>query len=162
MFDPVIIETGNGGDLQLVGNDLGVVFNIENMIYLALFGGNKEEVTKVKIVEVESFDYWANNLLMPGNPSQQFNSITEKTLDKVALNSEGRILIENAIKKDLEFLYDFGVTYTVTASIQSDDRLRVEIKIFLDKTKPTVTIINFKKSADGDFFILDFNDDFLV
>lgn len=162
MFDPVVIETGNGGDLQLVGNDLGVVFKIENMIYLALFGGNKEAVTKNKSVEVESLDFWGNSLFMPNNPSQQFNSITEKTLDKIALNSEGRILVENAIKKDLEFLSDFNVNYTLSATVQSDDRLKIEIRLELDSKNTPLIIINFKKSTDGDFFILDFNDDFLV
>ena len=39
-FDLAIIETLNGGDLQKVGNDIGVIYGNENQGYLGMFGGN--------------------------------------------------------------------------------------------------------------------------
>lgn len=161
MFDVSVIETLNGGDLQQVGNDLAVVYNIENMIYLGMFGGNIEASTDNNAVQVESFDYWANSLLMFNNPSQQFNSLTERTINSVPLTSSGRVLIENAIKKDLEFFKDLGGIVTVSVEIIATDKIKVSIRVELNSQKQ-VTIINFRKSLDGDFFILDFNDDFLV
>lgn len=161
MFDVSVIETLNGGDLQQVGNDLAVVYNIENMIYLGMFGGNIEASTDNNAVKVESFDYWANSLLMFNNPSQQFNSLTERTINSVPLTSSGRVLIENAIKKDLEFFKDLGGIVTVSVEIIATDKIKVSIRVELNSQKQ-VTIINFRKSLDGDFFILDFNDDFLV
>lgn len=161
MFDVSVIETLNGGDLQQVGNDLAVVYNIENMIYLGMFGGNVEASTDNNAVQVESFDYWANSLLMFNNPSQQFNSLTERTINSVPLTSNGRVLIENAIKKDLEFFKDLGGVVTVSVEIVATDKIKVSIRVELNSQKQ-VTIINFRKSLDGDFFILDFNDDFLV
>lgn len=161
MFDVSVIETLNGGDLQQVGNDLAVVYNIENMIYLGMFGGNIEASTDNNAVQVESFDYWANSLLMFNNPSQQFNSLTERTINSVPLTSSGRVLIENAIKKDLEFFKDLGGIVTVSVEIVATDKIKVSIRVELNSQKQ-VTIINFRKSLDGDFFILDFNDDFLV
>lgn len=161
-FDLAIIETLNGGDLQQKGNDLAVVNGIENMIYLALFGGNLEASTQSNIVQAQSFDYWANSLLMLNTPSQQFNSETERTINSTALTSSGRVLIENAIKKDLEFFSDLGATIEVTVDIVATDKIKVSIRVTLPQQQTTITIINFRKSSDGDFFILDFNDDFFL
>jgi hypothetical protein len=59
MFDLAIIETGDGGDYQLKGNDLAVVNGSENMPYIAMFGGNIE-ATLNNIVQDQSLDYWGN------------------------------------------------------------------------------------------------------
>jgi hypothetical protein len=162
MMDLAITEeNNNGGDLILIGNDLAMVFGIENMPYLAMFGGNPGFPTKNKVVEEQSFDWWGNNLLMAGNQSIQLNSLTELTLRKVALNSSGRIQIEEAIKKDLEFLSAFA-TVTVSASIVSLDHIRIEIKILQNDGLSSVKIINLRKTLDGDFSISDFNNDFFI
>lgn len=161
MFDLSVIETLNGGDVQQVGNDLAVVYSIENMIYLGMFGGNVEASTDNASVQIESFDYWGNTLLMFNNPSQQFNSLTERTINTTPLTSSGRVLIENAIKKDLEFFKDLGGTVTVNVEIVATDKIKVRIRVELNNQQQ-ITIINFRKSLDGDFFILDFNDDFLI
>lgn len=161
MFDLSVIETLNGGDVQQVGNDLAVVYNIENMIYLGMFGGNVEASTDNTSVQIESFDYWGNTLLMFNNPSQQFNSLTERTINTTPLTSSGRVLIENAIKKDLEFFKDLGGIVTVSVEIVATDKIKVKIRVELNNQQQ-ITVINFRKSLDGDFFILDFNDDFLI
>ncbi len=160
-FDLAIIETLNGGDFQLQGNDLAVVNSIENMIYLALFGGNIEESTQQSFIQAQSFDYWGNSFL---TPDQQFNSDTERTLNSTPLTTSGRVIIENAIKKDLDFFKVFGATVTVSVSIIATDKLSVNIKVMFPNQQASMTIINFRKaaSADGDFFILDFNDDFFL
>jgi phage gp46-like protein len=161
-MDFAIIETLNGGDLVLKGNDLVVVDGIQNMPYLAMFGGNVEQSTKNKITEEQSFDWWGNNLLMPSNQSIQFNSITEKVINTTALTSSGRVTIENAIKDDLKFLSDFGAEVSVTVSITATDRIDVNIKITQPAGGSRIIIINFKKKSDGDFYIFDFNDDFYI
>jgi hypothetical protein len=158
-YDIAIVETGNGGDLQVMGNDLAAVRGIENMPYLGMFGGNKEQVTKNRVEEVQSFDWWANSLLMPSNQSIQLNSITEKTFDTVPLTSSGRVLIENAIKEDLKFLSDLGATVVVSVTIVATDRIDILLRITQSVGEEKVTIINFKKAASGDWYILDFNSD---
>lgn len=160
MFDLAIIETGNGGDLQLVGNDLAVVGSIENMPYLGMFGGNVEQSTS-DVPVADAKDWWGNALLMKSDPSIQFNSTVERTINNTGLTSSGRVTIENAIKNDLQFLAP-QATITVNVVIESDDRLNVSIKIVLNNNSEQITIINFKKSSDGDFFILDFNNDFFL
>ena len=126
-MDLLVVETGNGGDITKNGNDLSMVFSFENMPYLALFGGNKEAVTPVKRLESEqAFDWWANSLLFPNDPSVQFNSITEKTLEETPLTSSGRLIIENAIKSDLAFMDPFAEV-TVTTEIVATDHINIGI-----------------------------------
>lgn len=164
-FDLAMIETGEGGDIQLLNNDLAVVNSIENMPYLAMFGGNPGFITKniqeSQAQAAQSFDYWGNNLLMPNNQSTQFNSLTEYLLNNTPLNSQGRILIQNAITNDLQFLFP-SAKVTVTVSIISDDRIDVTIVINQTLSSEQVVTINFKKNSSGDFFIFDFNGDFLI
>lgn len=159
--DIALIETGNGGDLQMKGSDLALVFGLENMPYMAMFGGNVEQSTKAKVVEVESFDWWGNNLLMPYDPKNQFNSLCERYINTIPLTSEGRVLIENGIKSDLEFFRGIA-TVSVTVSIVATDRLDVKIIVNQNLKNEQIIIINFKKSSSGDFWILDFNNDFLI
>lgn len=159
-FDVGLIESdGNGGDVQLMGNDLAVILNTENQVFLAFFGGNKEQSTNPSNIPADSKDYWANGLFMPSDPSIQFNSETERALDNTPLTSSGRGIIENAMKKDLEFFSVFG-TVDVRVEIVSDDRINAFIRTKQSKSKERVILVKLKKKATGDWFILDFNNDF--
>lgn len=162
MLDLKVIETNNGGDLVLNGNDLSVIYNTDNMIYLALFGGNVEQSTKPNEVLSQSFDFWGNTLFLNDNPSAQFNSETERVINTVALTSNGRVKIENAIKEDLSFFKNFGAIVIVSVQIIRVDFLRVEIRVEFENQSEKTIIINFRKQSDGDFFLPDFNDDFNV
>src|SRR5689334_724191 len=98
-WDLYLGETGGGGDFTLLGNDLAVDDSIGTAVYLSMFGGNVEADTTNRIQGVQYFDYWGNVFI--DDPILQFNSLTERTLNKTPLTSAGRVIIENAIKKDL-------------------------------------------------------------
>lgn len=159
-FDLAILETGNGGDLQIIGSDLAVVKGIENMPYLGMFGGNVEQST-TSVLVADSKDWWGNRLLMESNQSIQFNSIVEKALNTTSLTSAGRVIIENAIKEDLKFLSP-QATVEVSVTIVATDRINVKIKVGINVGGEQIIIINFRKSVDGDWFLTDFNNDFLI
>jgi hypothetical protein len=78
-MDIALLETGNGGDISINGNDLGTMKGWGNMPYLAMFGGNPESVTRDRLPTIQAFDYWGNNLLWEQDASIQYNSLTEKT-----------------------------------------------------------------------------------
>jgi hypothetical protein len=125
--DIKIYETGNGGDINVLGNDLESVYSFENMPYLAMFGGNVEQSTnQVGEDDEQRFDYWGNSFLI--DAASQFNSLTERGLITTPITSEGRILIENLVRADLEFMRDFAVV-TVTVRVISDDKLNIDIGI---------------------------------
>lgn len=118
----------NGCDALLSGRDMSIVYGFQNMPLLALFGGNREQSTPRTFVDGEQRrDYWANSLLMPNDPQQQFNSLTERILMNVALNSSGRLQIEQAVIKDLEFMKAFAII-TVDVAIVGVDKVRINIR----------------------------------
>jgi phage gp46-like protein len=151
-WDLAIVETGNGGDLTTVGNDIGIFLNDENEIYLRLFGGNVEGDTKLnrKLGEDDK-GYWANSLLFGSDPNLWFNSLTERALDKNELSSQGRVNIENAVKKDLQ-----GMDVTVNVSIVGPDRLKISIG---NNVTEQITVFTYQQNGQltGDFHPSDFS-----
>jgi hypothetical protein len=163
-FDLSLVETENGGDIQLVTNDLVVVNGIENQPYLAMFGGNKVS-TPTDLASIpngtQRRDFWGNSLFLSSDLNAQFNSTLERILNETELSSSGRIKIQNAIKDDLSFLFPNG-KITVTVSIIGPDRIDVSLIVFQPITDKQTWAFQFKKLINGDWVIADFNNDFLI
>lgn len=131
-MDLAVVESnGNGGDFVRKTKDLLIVEGLENMPYLAMFGGNKDASTPVTRPEQEQAFDWFGNALLIGNQPVQMNSETERILDKTALTSSGRQIIENAVKSDLSFMNAFAKV-AVSVSIIATDI----IKIFISLKEP--------------------------
>lgn len=125
-MDLEIIETLNGGDFVKTARDLSVISGFENMPYIALFGGNVKESTPTKRNPNEQrFDYWANELLSDSEDTQ-FNSETERILNTTALNSNGRVVIDQAVKRDLKFMTEFAQV-GVSVTLPSPDHVLIAI-----------------------------------
>jgi len=125
-MDIGLYETLNGGDMSVQNNDIWQTMTLWNQIYIGLFGGNRAESTSDKSgINEQRFDFWGNQFL-DANPDEYLNSETEKTLDLVALNSAGRIKIEQSVKNDLKFLNKLG-TVDVAVSIAGIDKVLIEI-----------------------------------
>jgi hypothetical protein len=112
-MDIRITEQNNGGDMTLNNNDIAVVYGVENMPYLSMFGGP---------------DFWGNDLLLQ-EKFRAFLATTEQTMLSVALNSQGRATIEEAARQDLQFLLEIvpNSTLTVQTRITDDNRLEMLI-----------------------------------
>jgi hypothetical protein len=164
MIDIAVIESLNGGEIQVLGNDLATVDGLENMPYLAWFGGNVGQSTKKKLSSAEqNFDWWGNNLLFFNEPSFQFNSLFENTIKTMPLTSSGRAAMEQAANLDLAFLSPVA-EYTVTVTYVTVDRIRMQLWVRMRDGSNTFTKdISFsKKESDGDWLFDDFNDDFFT
>ena len=128
-MDLRVIESGNGGELVKNPRDFEIVRSFENMPYLAMFGGNLKASTPSRRLENEqAFDWWGNNLLFDNDSSRQFNSETERVLNSVSLTSSGRVLIEQAVKRDLEFMKPFAEV-SVSVSIPTVDKVVIAITL---------------------------------
>lgn len=170
-MDIALLETGNGGDCQIVGNDLAMQGSWGNMVYLAMFGGNKGYVTKARVPNQEVKDWWGNGLLFTNDSSLQFNSLTEWTLENVALSSEGRLQIESAVKQDLEFMKAFS-ELTISVTLYDVDKVKIFIRvdkkenvstIYSDQLNELIFIWDATNKIIGDFSILDFDpEDFYI
>lgn len=152
-WDVAIVESGNGGDMVKVGNDVGVFYNDENEIYLRMFGGNPEGDYKARREQgVEDLSYWGN-FLFGNDPRIWFNSFTERALKNNALSSQGRVNIETAIKKDLE-----GLNVDVTVEITGLNRIKVLLKWTLPNGSDKIKELVWSKNAvTGDFDLNDFD-----
>ena len=126
MTDLALHETGDGGDIQLVGNDLVTTGSIFNQIYMGLFGGNQVPTTGTELETEQRLDWWANALLFQDQPEIQMNSNLEKTFNEVALNSSGRLQIEEAVKSLLAFLSDVA-DISVETSVIEIDKIQITI-----------------------------------
>jgi hypothetical protein len=126
-----LFESGSGGEMRILNSDLLLTETIYQTIYLALYGGNVEQDTNNEESNLdENFDYWGNQLFYSNNPDKWFNSQTERTLSTVALNGEGRKLIQDAVNADLQFLNNV-VNFTVEVNITSSNK--AEILIFISE-----------------------------
>lgn len=122
-----IFESSNAGELALLSNDLVLTESLFQTIYVSLFGGNIEASTLGNEIQSEErFDYWANDLIFSANPDKQFNSLTERTLLNVPLNSSGRLKIQSAIEEDLKFLKKI-VNLSIDVSVINQDRIKITL-----------------------------------
>lgn len=123
--DVLIFESGDGGELSIENQDLVFVETLYQQIYLALFGGNVEQVTKTDyLFNEQRFDYWGNSLFFADAPSLQFNSNTEKTLQNIALNSSGRLELIRAVESDLQYLNEL-LNYTVDVLFFEVNKIKI-------------------------------------
>lgn len=128
-MDLKVIETGNGGDFVKVARDLVTINGFESMPYLALFGGNVAASSpNVRLETEQDFSWWGNSLLMPNDKTLQFNSDTERALNTIPLTSSGRVLIEQAVRRDLEFMREFAIV-KVIVSIPATDKVIIGVRI---------------------------------
>lgn len=127
-MDLKLIALRDGTDFELVGVDLVTIDGWGNMPLLAMYGGNIEESTKTFNEAELRFDWWANDMLDFDNPAVQMNSQLERTLMTTALNSAGRIEIEEIVKKDLAFMNAFS-DVSVSVSITNVDRIEIYLRI---------------------------------
>jgi hypothetical protein len=155
-WDKAILETGNGGDITIKGNDCALFFNDENEVYLRLFGGNIEQDTPSRrVAGTIDQSFWGNTLFLGDSKEEQFNSLTERTIQSVELSSKGLQKIEQAIAKDLQ-----GLNVTFTVEIVSVDKVKILWKYASDSVQysmvynKTNSVLDFDPS---DFSMIDFN-----
>ena len=110
MRDIKIISTLDGGDLVKQGNDIATVSGVENVPFLAMFGGAG----------------WCLNFVT----DRPFQSRTETVLRSVVLNSDGRLKIQEAVNADLAFLNDIaGTTWSTVIALEAPNYVRIGVTI---------------------------------
>lgn len=128
-MDLLLVEEGDGGDLVKTRNDLQVIEGLQNMAYLAMFGGNvAASSTNKRLATEQDFSWWGNLLTFPNNQDLQFNSETERALMNTPLTSSGRTIIEQAVKTDLKFMKDF-CRVSLAVSIVATDKIVIGIRL---------------------------------
>lgn len=131
--DILLYESGDGGEMAILNNDLELGETLYQQVYLALFGGQLQANTRTDYLPSEErFDWWGNSLFFEETPNVQFNSNTERILDNVALNSSGRLAIIQAVNDDLTYLGEL-LNYEIDAEIIESNKVRIIVS-FSQKT----------------------------
>lgn len=126
-MDVLVVETLNGGDVMVKGNDLMAAKGFENMPYLAMFGGNLEASTpSIRVAGELNNDWWGNSFIQ--QRAAQANSDTERKLQNEPVTSAGRIRMEATVKRDLQFMTQFAEV-SASVVILSDDVIGIRVKI---------------------------------
>lgn len=127
--DIAIYESGNGGDIAIVNQDIARGDVLLQQAYLAMFGGNVEAITKGNEPATEARgDYWGNSLFWSNTKDRQFNSQTEQALRDNPFNSNGRVKVIRAVQADLSYLNSYA-TITVDATIVSQNNIKISIQM---------------------------------
>ena len=148
VFDIMMYETGDGGDINIKNDDIEVVPGLSDQVYKSLFGGNIEQSTSddLEVLDVRE-DWWGNDLL---TEDEQFNSDFERTLNTAVLNSNGISVLENAADSDLEHLKPYADIelfgsipslnkFQLIVQLKEPDQLTsTKIKFVWDGTKKTL------------------------
>ena len=123
--DIFIKESNDGGEFELLNDDLRTTSGFAQIVYLALFGGNVEASTvETEIVRLdERLDWFGNK-----NFDLNFNSTFEAELRKNTLTSSGITILEQAAKKDLEFMQEFS-NIEVEGSLIAPQRFQLIVNV---------------------------------
>lgn len=102
-----LYENGSGGAKIFTKYGSTNTRALYNKVYVALFGGNKEESTTTFKESGElDFSWWGND--RNGDQNEWINSETEKTLQGMTLTSKNQIKAKNAVLSDLRKLSYLG------------------------------------------------------
>lgn len=125
-----VVETLDGGDLVLKGNDLEGTDSILNHPFIALFGGNVRQSTEdVGDQDETRYDWWGNDTILRNQISTQINSSFERSLNEIPISSEGISLLEDIVLKDLSFMSDIAdVSVSITALSSNSIKVSISIK----------------------------------
>ena len=146
-------ESGSGGEMAIVSNDLLMGEALFQQVYLALFGGNVEANTiGNELISEERFDYWQNPLFFAETPSKQFNSNTERELQKVVLNTSGRLKIIQTVSDDLEYLSNL-LKYDVDVQFVSTNHIRIIINFAQKGSQENRVLQMVYDNAKGELII---------
>lgn len=127
--DILLYESGSGGEIAIENNDIALVEYVFQQIYLALFGGNVEAITKGnELTNQVRGDWWGNSVLFANDPGRQFNSLTEKALNENVLNSVGRVNIQRAAESDLQYLKSIA-DITVNVVILNTNKVKIAVTL---------------------------------
>lgn len=128
MYDVLIYESGNGGEVELVNGDLATTDSIANQSYLSHFGGNIEAVTTGEEIQGEERNDWWGNAFFQDDPAAQMNSHLERALNENPIGSTGRSEIERRAAEDLEFMAEISETET-TVYLSGSDKITISDSI---------------------------------
>lgn len=123
--DVDLFQTLNDGEIFIEGGLVAMSGGLESAVFLSLYGGNEDDTGR----DNDPFTWWGN--LLESNPSNMYRSETQNLLQSLPLTSANLLRVEDAARRDLQWLLDESVASSVEviASIPALNRICIEINI---------------------------------
>lgn len=129
MTDVLLEQSDDGGELTIEGGLVELTDDLRTAVYLSLFGGNEDDDSLDN-----SAQWWGN--LDETDPAARYRSRTEYLLQSLPPSSANLLLLEDAVRTDLQWLLDTGAATAVdaAASIPALNKLSLIVIINGDLT----------------------------
>lgn len=123
--DVLLCQTVDGGEINVEGGLVEMSGGLPSAAYLSLFGGNEDDGGGDDV----SKTWWAN--LDEEDNDRQYRSETQNLLQSLPATSGNLLRIEDAVKRDLQWMIDVGAASTIeaSASVPGLNRIRIIIDI---------------------------------
>lgn len=108
MTDVLLEQSDDGGEMTIESGLVALTDDFRSAVYLSLFGGNEDDDG------LDSSAQWWGNL-GEADPAKRYRSRTEYVLQNLAPSSANLLLLEDAVRTDLQWLLDSGAAKEVEA-----------------------------------------------
>ncbi len=127
MINESIYQSGQGGKLYVKSNDIQLTSSLSQEIFIAMFGGNREQSTTFQDTSDQLNDSWWGNTRQ-GDPEDLVNSETERVLMGSDLSFQSLARIEAAVKADTDKFKKYG-TVEVQVNVPDVNRIEILVKV---------------------------------
>lgn len=123
--DILLFQTNDGGEITVENGLIEMSGGLATAAYLSLFGGNKKDDGRTE----NPFNWWGNR--GETDPAKHIRSETQNLLQGLALSSAALLQIEDAVKRDLQWMINEGAasSISVEATIPGLNKLLISVSI---------------------------------
>lgn len=135
--DVLSYQTDDGGEINVVNGIMEMSGGLETSAYLSLFGGNEDDDGQ----QNSPFMWWGS--MDETDTTKQYRSETQHLLQSLAMSSANLKRVENAVRRDLDWMIEVGAASAVTAaaSIPALNKLKIDIEIIADGQSISLTYL---------------------
>lgn len=125
MTDVLLRQEPDGGNIVVENGLVLLTDGLETAVYLSLYGGNEDDAAQADTTH----QYWGN--LLETDPARTYRSETQFLLKSLPLIPANLRRVEQAAKRDLQWLLDTATAtkVDVTASIPALNRMQIDVAI---------------------------------
>jgi len=124
-MDVLLFQTNDNGEIEIEGGLVTLSPGLDTSAYLSLFGGNWKDDGSQNNRQT----WWGN--LDESDPAMQYRSETQYLLGTIPATTGNLKRIEDAARRDLQWLTDEGAANSVTVSASLIGLNRVKIAIVI-------------------------------
>ena len=144
--DVLMFQTNDGGEVTFIDGQPIMTRGFETAVYLSLFGGNREDDGS----EGNNLQWWGNFIVT--DPMEKYKSETQYQLLKLPITSSSLLRLEEAAKKDLQWMLDDKIASNIEVSASSPELnlVRFDIKINAEGKEENFNFtLNWKAMQNG-------------